>query len=165
MTTSRFATVVMILLVGCGAETESETRAAPETETQTAPETDREPETEREGTASPTVQTRISFDLRSMPHRGPRNVDESAITGRVQLLIERTREAAGAPEPRFRYQPGSSVFRAEFFGSPAAALAQCRRTVAAVAPPPPDRPRSPRARLRDVEATPCAPIEDEDEAH
>ncbi len=144
---------------------EAETRAAPEVETEATPEAapEAEPEAEREGAPSPTVHTRVSFDLRSMPHRGPYDVDQSAVTGRVQLLIERMREAAGAPEPRFGYQPGISVFRAEFFGSPAEALAQCRRAIAEVAPPPPaDRPLPRRARLRDVEATPCAQIDDDE---
>ncbi|HJL02057.1 MAG TPA: hypothetical protein RMH85_17355 [Polyangiaceae bacterium LLY-WYZ-15_(1-7)] len=113
---------------------------------------------------APTVFTRISFDLRGMPHRGPHDVDPARIDGRVQLLMQRVRDAAGLPAPRLTHQRGSSVFRAEFHGPLSEALARCRRVVAEVAPPPPEPASgrvSRRAAFRGPDATPCAPIEPE----
>ncbi|MCA9615696.1 MAG: hypothetical protein KC586_23230 [Myxococcales bacterium] len=102
--------------------------------------------------------TRVSFDLRSMPHRGPYDVDERLITSRVELLMQRARDVAGEPAPRLTYQPGVSVFRAEFEGP--TAQAQCARVVAALATPPDEGP-SRRASVRGVRATPCAPVDSE----
>ncbi len=59
-----------------------------------------------------------------------------------------------------RYNPGISVFRAEFFGSEAEALVQCNRAAAAVAPEVEPGLRSRRSVFR-VQATPCAVIEAE----
>lgn len=76
---------------------------------------------------------------------------------RTEHLMQEVRDAAGSPEPRLTYQPGVSVFRAEFFGPVDDALAQCRRAVRQVAPPVDTSMRSPRAALREPRATPCAP--------
>lgn len=114
-------------------------------------------------TATATLYSEVSFDLRSMPHRGPYDVDERLITGRVQLLMQRVRDAAGEPAPRLLVYPGASVFRAEFFGDDTQALAQCQRAIAAVARPATDpASRSPTDAVDGVDATPCAPIEPAD---
>jgi hypothetical protein len=122
----------------------------------------REPDATRQPSApptgEPTVFTRVMFDLRGMPHRGPRDVDPAMIRMRTELLMHRVREAAGAPEPRLTFQPGSSVFRAEFYGAERDALAQCRRAVRQVAPPVDTSMLSGRAAFREPRATPCAPI-------
>ncbi len=110
--------------------------------------------------ATPTFSTSVSFDLRSMPHRAPYDVDGRLVSGRVELLMQRVRDAAGEPAPRLVVFPGASVFRAEFFGRDADALSQCQRVVEAVATPETDPgSRPPRSELDDVRATPCAPIE------
>ncbi len=109
---------------------------------------------------TPSLYTEVSFDLRSMPHRGPHDVDARLVSGRVALLMQRVRDAAGEPAPRLLVYPGASVFRAEFFGSESEALAQCQRSVAAVAAPATQRgARQPPGGVDGVEATPCAPIE------
>ena len=107
-----------------------------------------------------TVFTRISFDLRGMPHRGPYDVDPARINSRVESLMHRAREAAGEPPPRLSNQPGISSFRAEFVGPEPEALAQCERVVAEVAPAPAD-PTKKRGRsaLRAPRAEPCGPID------
>jgi hypothetical protein len=92
---------------------------------------------------SPTYSTRVWFDLRSLPHRGPRDVDPRLVSGRVELLAQRVRDAAGEPPPRILVSPGASVFHAEFFGTEAGSLAQCQRALEVV------------TALRDVRATPC----------
>ena len=106
---------------------------------------------------APTVFTRVSFDLRGMPHRGPHDVDPEMIRMRTELLMQNMRDAAGSPTPRLTYNPGVSVFRAEFYGPVRDALAQCRRAVREVAPPV-DPAASPRTALREPRATPCAQI-------
>lgn len=129
-----------------------------------APEPDAEPDEEPEeleATERPTVFTRVSFDLRGMPHRGPRDVDPERIRMRTELLMQNVRDAAGEPAPRLTYQPGVSVFRAEFYGPELEAMAQCRRAVRQVAPPIDRSKRSPRMALHAPRATPCTPIVDE----
>lgn len=96
---------------------------------------------------SPTYFTQVSFDLRTLPHRGARDVDPRLVSGRVELLVQRVRDSAGEPPPQLLVYRGASVFRAEFFGTEPGALSQCQRAVDAV------------AALRDVRATPCARIE------
>ncbi len=119
-----------------------------------------EPPAGPSGEPTPTFYTRVSFDLRSMPHRGPHDVDGRLVSGRVELLMQRVRDAAGEPAPRLLVHPGSSVFRAEFFGREPEALSQCQRAVDAVATPETDPgSRSPRSELDAVRATPCAAIE------
>jgi hypothetical protein len=105
--------------------------------------------------------TRVSFDLRSMPHRGPYDVDEGFVTSRVELLMQRARDVAGEPAPRLSFTPGFSVFRADFEG--ATARAQCRRVVAALATPRVEG-STPRASFGGVRATPCAPVDVETSA-
>ena len=92
---------------------------------------------------SPTYFTQVSFDLRTLPHRGPYDVDPRLVSGRVELLAQRVRDSAGEPAPRILVSPGTSVFRAEFFGTEAGSLAQCQRALEVV------------AALRNVRATPC----------
>jgi hypothetical protein len=112
------------------------------------------------GEPTPTFYTSVSFDLRSMPHRAPYDVDSRLVSGRVELLMQRVRDAAGEPAPRLLVYPGASVFRAEFFGREPEALSQCQRAVDAVATPETDPgSRSPRSELDAVRATPCAAIE------
>lgn len=96
---------------------------------------------------SATCFTQVSFDLRSLPHRGPRDVDSRLVSGRVELLAQRVRDSAGEPPPRILVYPGASVFRAEFFGTEREALLQCQRAVDAV------------AERGDVRATSCARVE------
>ena len=52
------------------------------------------------GEPTPTFYTSVSFDLRSMPHRAPYDVDSRLVSGRVELLMQRVRDAAGEPAPR-----------------------------------------------------------------
>ncbi len=146
----RFA---LLLLLACGASEAAPTAVA-SSESEADPETEANPEADAE-TGPALVFTRISFDLRGMPHRGPYDVDPGLIDSRLQYLMQQARDAAGSPEPRLTYNPGISVFRAEFFGDDA--QAQCERTIAAVAPDRSDLP--PRAALSEPSATACAPIE------
>jgi hypothetical protein len=129
------------------ADETTEPAAAEETTEPAAAETSAvEPPPDTSVEPSPTCFTRVWFDLRAMPHRGPRDVDARLVSGRVELLAQRVRDAAGEPAPRFLMVPGASVFRAEFFGTDAEALSQCQRAVDAVA-------------RGDVRATPCARLE------
>lgn len=140
------------------AESETETEPAPDRATEV--EAGAEPSAGAVDELAPAVFTRISFDLRGMPHFGPQNVRLDQVELRLRGLMDRTRDAAGDPEPRLTYQRGSSVFRAEFFGAEAEALAQCRRAVQEVAPP--EDPASGSRRRRpssSPRATPCAVIE------
>lgn len=150
----RFA---LLLLLACGASEAAPTAvASSESEAEGEAEAEGESEGETEAETGPAlVFTRISFDLRGMPHRGPYDVDPGLIDSRLQYLMQQARDAAGSPEPRLTYNPGISVFRAEFFGDDA--QAQCERTIAAVAPDRSDLP--PRAALSEPSATACAPIE------
>ncbi|RLB46154.1 MAG: hypothetical protein DRJ42_28325 [Deltaproteobacteria bacterium] len=170
------ALAVALALAACGSPAEPQPEVVPQAEAEgreaerievAAPSTEDEPEEPAEHVAAtapegePTVFTSISFDLRGMPHRGPRDVDPASITSRVEYLMQQTRDAAGEPTPRLLYNPGISVFRAEFFGPAAEALAQCNRATAEVAPVLEPGSRSRRAALRAPEATPCAPTEAE----
>ena len=177
------------LLIGCAgtAEQAPEAPQAPEPEQAPEPAHDQEADT-REGAGAggsaaepsedvrqsaaatsgaeqpPSVFTRMSFDLRSLPHRGPYDVDPGLVSGRVQLLMQRVRDAVGEPAPRLLIYPGASVFRAEFLGPRDEAMAQCQRAIDAVAPPPAqDEASIPLAAFDRVRATPCAPIETDTE--
>ena len=119
-----------------------------------------EPTPRLSGEPTPTFYTSVSFALRSLPHRAPYDVDGRLVSGRVELLMQRVRDAAGEPAPRLVVFAGASVFRAEFFGREPEALSQCQRVVDAVATPETDpASRSPRAELDGVRATPCAAID------
>ncbi|MBW2464118.1 MAG: hypothetical protein JRH11_20885 [Deltaproteobacteria bacterium] len=168
------ALAVALSLAACGSPAEPPPEVEPQAEVEESeaerievatPTTEAEPEEPAEHVAATapegetTVFTSISFDLRGMPHRGSRDVDPASITSRVEYLMQQTRDAAGEPTPRLLYNPGISVFRAEFFGPAAEALAQCNRATAEVAPELEPGSRSRRAMFRGPQATPCAPIE------
>lgn len=114
-------------------------------------------ETAEEGGAEPAgpealVCSRFSFDLRSMPHTGPYQVNEGQVQLRVRGLIDDVRVAAG--EPIQAFTSGGSSFSAVFSG--ASANAVCERARATVAPPPPAGATG-RRRLGYTRATPCGP--------
>ncbi|MFK7989810.1 MAG: hypothetical protein AB8I08_27575 [Sandaracinaceae bacterium] len=151
--------LVLSLVLACGTPPEPESAPVESESPESEPPESEPPESEPpepEPPAGPSAFTSISFDLRSLPHRGPYDVDPHFIESRRGVLMVEARTAAGEPAPRFLVQPGSTVFRAEFYGSLTEALAQCRRVVAAVAPlPDPSEPERPRMAVSRPSATPC----------
>lgn len=114
-------------------------------------------ETAEEGGAEPAgpealVCSRFSFDLRSMPHTGPYQVNEGHVQLRVRGLIDDVRVAAG--EPIQAFTSGGSSFSAVFSG--ASANSVCERARATVAPPPPAGATG-RRLLGYTRASPCGP--------
>lgn len=107
------------------------------------------------GESEQTVCSRFAYDLRSMPHTGPRQVDTNLITSRTRGMIHDVQVAAGEPRAQaFSSGEGSSSFSAVFIG--ARAIEQCERARAEVAPPIPDGVRG-RRRFRFPTSTECGP--------
>lgn len=107
------------------------------------------------GESEQTVCSRFAYDLRSMPHTGPRQVDTNLITSRTRGMIHDVQVAAGEPRAQaFSSGEGSSSFSAVFIG--ARAIEQCERARAEVAPPIPDDVRG-RRRFRFPTSTECGP--------
>lgn len=157
----RIVSCVLLGAMACGSPGEHETPVAVQPAPAREPtEPDEEPGEPVAVESAPAqiernVCASFSFDLRGMPHRGPRDVDPARIEARVRGMMHDVREAAGEPEPLFVHAgAGVSSFVARF-----ATSAQCERAREVVTPPPPEG-LSPRGRLRRPQSTECAPCSD-----
>lgn len=110
-------------------------------------------------TADGPICVSIGFDLRGMPHRGPRDVDPRSVESRRAWLAQQVRDATAEPKPTIFYPPTPTVFSARFVQSvEQSALARCQAAVMVVAPPRKPGPRRGRPDFRGPKVhTPCAP--------